>query len=255
MKTAATILATLVVMLTAATARADAPVPATGPQVTASVDAALRYWAELGRRPNCPAGVSVYIADLGTTASGLHSAGRAYPNECRVDVDRSWVASLTAPVMFCQLMVHEIGHLTWLRDGGTGYAVMDAPSVEALPPIPACLAAFPPPPPPPPPAPVAAPPVTVPPPAPSPAAKTPAARLTLKTLRAEAARTLRGKRMRPVACKLSGTRRGTCRVKRSGRSCRGRVYVGLTGARSVWTFTDARCVRSSRRRAAQHVRS
>lgn len=222
---------------TDATASAGDDVRVIGPQITASVDAGLQYWKSLGRTPGCPKGIVVYLADLGTTASGLHAAGRAHPTGCRVDLDRSWIATLTEPLPLCQLMVHEIGHLVGLGDGGTGNPVMDAPSLEDLPPLAPCLAAFPPP------APAAA--AGPPPTPPIITAPAPAHQMTLKALRAEAARTMRAsrERARPVSCKLSGRRRGTCRAARAGRRCRGRIYVTLSDSDGVSGVSDIECSR------------
>ena len=214
----------------------------TGPELTASLNAGLAYWSSLGRAPNCPGGVTTYVADIPPSPNGLHAAGRARVGGCDVWLARAWLAALTSPAPLCPVVTHELGHLTGLPDGGTGNAVMDAGTVENVPPIAECLAAFPPP--------SIAPPATTPRPSPAVTVKpAPPARLTLRTLRAEARRVVRtgASRRSPVRCKLSGRRRGTCRVKLAGRECRGRVYVSLTTSGGLAGFSDARCARPRRR--------
>jgi hypothetical protein len=209
----------------------------TGLELSASLDAGLRYWASLGREPSCPSGITVYVARLPAGSDGLHAAGKATLGGCEIWLDSDWVASLTNARQLCPPIAHEVGHLAGLPDGGTGYAVMDAPAVESLPAIGPCLEAFPPPPPPV--APVVA--------APEPPRVTPApaahpARLTLRRLTTAARSALPGKR-RPVRCRLQGERRGYCSVRLGARSCRGKVYVSMSRSGGTSTVSNFSCTR------------
>jgi hypothetical protein len=215
----------------------------TGPQIETSINAGLEYWSSQGRAPSCPpGGIRTYVADIPAT-NGLHAAGRARIGGCEIWLDRGWLATLTDPAPLCPVVTHELGHLTGLPDGGTGNPVMDAGILQNVPPIGPCLAAFPPPPPAAQPAATPSQPVITTTPAPT-------ARLTLPALRTQARRVLRGqasRQARPVRCKLSGRRRGACRVERSGYACTGRVYVSLSASGGLTGLADAHCVRSRRR--------
>jgi hypothetical protein len=208
----------------------------TGPQLVASLNAGLRYWSDLGRAPSCPNGITIYTAQLPAPDVGVHAAGRATLGGCEIWLDSEWIASLTNPSQLCPPITHEVGHLTGLPDGGTGYAVMDAGVLENLPPIAPCLEAFPPPPP-----------VAV-----APVASAPAkvvavhlapVRLTLRALRAEARDVINRKGVRPVRCKLQSARRGTCAAKFGARSCRGKVYVSMTTSGGISGIEDVSCAR------------
>ena len=210
----------------------------TGPELVASVDAALAYWESEHRTLDCPRGIDTWIADLPPSADGAHAAGMAWLPGCKLWLDRAWVTALTDPLALCKVVAHEVGHLTGLADGGTGNAVMDSPDSDAIPATPQCLAAFPPPPP--------VPATPVPAVAPPPVTLAPVAndRLTLAELRAAARRVLRSARIpraRPVACRLSGSRRGSCRVSARGRRCTGRVIVSSSPAGGETGLFDARC--------------
>lgn len=210
----------------------------TGPEVVASVDAALAYWASQGQAIACPSGVETWVADL-PPGDALHPAAKAVLGGCKVWLDDAWVRGLTDAIVLCEVMTHEVGHLAGLPDGGTGNAVMDGPTAEQLPATPHCLAAFPPPAPPSPPAVAVA---VEPPPVVTPARPEP---LTVARLRTAAGRLLRSagmRRVRPVACRVSGRQRGWCRVASPGKRCPGRVLV-TTSASGVTGVVDARCAR------------
>jgi len=203
----------------------------TGPQLVASLNAGLGYWAGLGRAPRCPSGIVTYLADLPAGPGGLHAGGSATVGGCEIWLDRAWIATLTAPAPLCPLITHELGHLIGFQDGGTGNPVMDAGTLDHVPPIPECVAAFPPS------APVAAPLPLVP-------QRPP--RLTRTVLRTEARRALRaqtGRSTRPFGCKLLSRLRGSCRAKRPGRRCRGHVVVRMSESGGVTALADVRCVR------------
>jgi hypothetical protein len=208
----------------------------TGPELTVSLDAGLRYWASLGRGPSCPSGITVYLARLPAGSDGLHAAARATLSGCEIWLDSDWVASLTDARQLCPPITHEIGHLTGLGDGGTGNAVMDAPALESLPAIGPCLEAFPPP---------SAPVATPEPPRVTPVAAEHPARLTRRSLTMAARAVLHGKR-HPIQCRLQGNRRGSCSVRLGARRCRGKVYVSMSRSGGISTVSSFSCTSGSR---------